>query len=250
MSTIRSMILCLVSLCILAGIGDARELTLATMEYPPYSGADLPNKGYLSEIAVTAFEKQGYTVKIAVVPWNRALERTKRGEYDGVFPPVYRKEREQWFIYTSPLPPIQLSFMKRTGFPNPSACTYEILKDYTIGVVRGYANPPEFDVIKDKLRIEEVTYERHNLQKLALKRIDLMMTDIAVAKYLIRVKFPEFAGKLEPINPLLFAPEDQYVCISKKIPDAEKLAADYSRSLQLMREDGTIDAISKKHGIK
>lgn len=219
------------------------------MEFPPYYGEGLPEKGFICEIVTTAFNMLGYEVYIEVVPWKRAYEKTKSGEYDGIITLLYRKDREKWFLYSDPFPPIQSSFYKRKGFHNPSACTYEALKDFKIGIVRGYANAPELDAILDKLDYEEVPNDHNNLLRLYRGRVDYIYIDVNVAQYIINTQLPQLKGELEPVSPMIFSPENHYIGISRQNPNAEKIISEFNKIFTSMYNEGIIDSIMEKHGL-
>ncbi len=55
----------------------AKDITLSAMEYPPYYGAELINKGFISEIITTALERKGYNVKSLFYPGYGLLKKPK-----------------------------------------------------------------------------------------------------------------------------------------------------------------------------
>ena len=69
---------------------------------------------------------------------------SEEGKADGLFPAYRNKEREEKYVFTEPYTSGLVGFFKLKG----SKITYSTLKDltpYRIGIVRGYANTPEFD---------------------------------------------------------------------------------------------------------
>lgn len=93
----------------------ASEVVLAWTDYPPYYGSNLENGGPVGEIIVQAYKQAGYAVKLDSVPWARGIAGSKRGRYDGIFFAWYRKEREQWFVFSAPLATNEIGFYKRKG---------------------------------------------------------------------------------------------------------------------------------------
>ena len=154
------------------GIAVEKNILLASSEYPPYFGAKLKNHGFISEIIVEAFKRVEYNVKIEFVPWKRAENGAKKGKYDGMIALWYRKQREEWFVYSAPLPSNIIGFYKRKGEQIDFNGDYENLRSYKIGTVRGYGNPAEFE--KANLKTQEVTTDKQNLGKLALQRIEAL----------------------------------------------------------------------------
>ena len=222
-----------------------KQVILATTEYPPYYGELLPNQGVITEIIREAFKHAGYEVKIKFLPWKRALEMTRRGEFDALFTAWYREDREQWFGFSDPLPIVnEIGFYKRKD-RKITYRTIEDLRPYKIGTVRGYSNPAEFD--KAKLDTEEVTEDRLNIQKLAVGRIDLALLDKIIGQHIIDTELPESAQILEWLDPPL-KKDDQYLMFSKKFDDYREKIADFNRGLHQIIEAGIVKAIIIKHG--
>ncbi|MBV8658384.1 MAG: transporter substrate-binding domain-containing protein [Burkholderiales bacterium] len=223
----------------------ADVIQLTSTEYPPYMSAALPADGVITAIAVEAFKRGGYTAHVSFLPWARALNDGKEGAVDGIVGIWHSKEREQWFIYSNPMPSNQIGLYKRSDSPIAYKALAD-LKPYTIGTVRGYANPPAFD--DAKLRTAEVGDDESNLRKLGAGRIDLVLIDKGVAQHLINTKVQEFKGKLSWIDP----PIDKlpmYVVISKKAADKEKKLAAFNQGLQSMEKDGTLAKLVSQAGI-
>ena len=235
----------LLLLCCVAGLAAAQEVTLVSSEHPPYFGENLGNYGFITEIIVEAYKKAGYDVKVEFMPWARGLELTKQGDYDGMFALWHRKDREEWFVFSDPLPPNELGFYKRAS-DDISFTTLEDLKPYVIGTVRGYANPPEFDQAS-YLRKEETVDDETNLRKLLNKRVDLVVIDKGLAMYTLETEFPNQKGDAEWIEPAL-EKVDQHLVISKKAKDYQQKLEDFNRGLKQLTEEGGVQEILTKHG--
>jgi len=219
---------------------------LASSEYPPYFGEKLDNNGVISEIIVKSFNRVGYDVEITFMPWARAFEMTKRGDFDGMFALWHRKDREKWFLFSEPLlPKNEIGFYKRKE-NNITYKRLEDLKEYYIGVCRQYANPPEFEQATF-LKIEEVVNDKQNILKLYHKRVDLILIDKGLAQYLITTQFPKYQEELEWMEPVLETVE-QHLVISK---DANVyLIKIFNEGLRVIKEEGTIQRILRKHEFK
>jgi polar amino acid transport system substrate-binding protein len=227
-----------------ATLAAERTLNIAAYDYPPYFSKDLENGGFMTEIIVEAFKRSGHNVEIPFLPWKRALEGTKSGKHDGLFTIWYRPEREEWFVYSDPLPANELGFYKRKD-QDISFKTIEDLKPYTIGVGRGYALPPGFD--EASLKISEVKDDEVSLRKLHKGRVDLVLTDKILGKYIIDTRIPEAIPDLEWLEPAAHI-DIQYLVISKKAPYYDAILASFNEALAAMRADGTLKSIMAEHG--
>src|SRR6478736_5516696 len=195
---------------------------LATLDWEPYIGQKLPEQGYTAALVREAFKDQGWDVKIEFYPWARALHLARTGEVDGLMPEYFNSSRKNEFQYSFPFRGGPLVFYKRKGeairFTTDPATDQERalrgLQAQRFGVVRGYLNTPIFDAAH-YLKKEEASDDATNLRKLVYKRIDLAVIDQRVAEYLVRTQYPDYASKLEPMQP---APADNplYIAFSLK----------------------------------
>lgn len=228
--------------------GFDKIVNLATHESPPYSGGKLENKGVLAEIVAAAFKKEGYIAKISVVPWKRALNGTKTGVYDGLFGRWYRKNREKWFMYSSLLISNEFIFLKRRESNLSFNGDYSILKHYRIGYIRGYANPPGIESIKDSIKIEMVTDSIQNLKKLEAGRLDLIMIDRILFRYLIKTDMRKSDGVFEEINYILMR-DTNYLAFSKKSEGFQSKRKAFNRGMGYLKKERIIEKILKRHGL-
>ena len=225
-------------------LAQDKTLELAATEWPPFYGKDLENGGFVTEIIDAAFARAGYAINIKFLPWKRALEETKSGKFDGLFTVWYRDERKEFFVFSRPLPANEVGFYRQAG-SEISYTGYDDLKPYTIGVVRGYANPPGFD--EAGLKIHEVKDDETNLRLLAKGRVDLVLTDKLVGRHIINTTLAGAGADFEWLEPPLKV-ETQHLVFSKKAENHEAVAESFDTALQEIRADGTLAAIMAKHG--
>lgn len=226
------------------GLAADKTLKLAATEYPPFYGKELKDHGFITEIIATAFERSGYQIDVKFLPWKRALEKTKDGAYVGLFTVWYREEREQWFVYSDPLPANEVGFYKRVA-DEISFTNYHDLQPYRIGVVRGYVNPPGFD--EAELNTFVVVDDETNFRKLAKGRIDLVLTDRLLGQNVINTVLVGSGVAFEWVTPAL-AIETQHLVFSKQVDGYEQRSLDFNSGLAAIEADGTLAAIMKKHG--
>ncbi len=241
----------LISLVILAlfitpAVAKAETLRLATLDWEPYACQTLENKGFNAQIVTEAFTRAGYEVEIDFMPWDTAVEETRKGTYDGVFPEYYEKERTQDFVYSSSLSSSLLVFYKRSS----SAIAYRTLKDltpYRIGTVKGSITTEEFDSATYLNKVEAGSDEE-NLRRLAKGELDLIVIDKLVAQHLIRTRVPEAVGTIEAMVPPLII-HQLFVILPKKNPASGKRAREFNKAFESMVKDGTIKAIMSRSGL-
>jgi polar amino acid transport system substrate-binding protein len=220
-------------------------LSFATLEWEPYIGENLPSQGYVAEVVRLAYEKSGYGVNYKFMPWARVVKMTKEGKFDGYLPEYYADELKESFLVSDPFPGGPLGLFKRKN-ETIEYKTIQDLKPYRIGVVRGYVNTKEFDEA-NYLKKEEANDDLTNFKLLLKKRIDLVVADKLVGGYLISKELPENKDDIEFISPPLEV-KNLYLCISKKVPDAEKKLEMFNKGLKELEKEGTLNLIMKQHG--
>ena len=114
-------------------------------------------------------------------------------------------------------------------------------------MVRGYANSPEFDAA-DFLKKDVANSDLVNLKKLLTKRVDLIVIDELLAKYLSNKSLKEGMEQLEFMEPPLEV-KPVYLLVSKKINGGEEIVKEFNAGLQAISEDGTLNKIIRAGGL-
>lgn len=169
----------------------------------------------------------------------------KEGKYDGYFPEYYVESLKNEFLVSEPFPGGPLGFFKRKA-DSISFTTLTDLKPYKIGVVRDYVNTEEFDKA-DYLQKDVANNDITNLRKLAGNRLDLVVIDKFVGNYLIKQEMPDKQDELEFVTPAL-EEKSLYLCISKKVPDAEAKMKAFNEGLKTIKVNGKLATIMKANG--
>jgi len=214
-----------------------KVVTLASLDWEPYIGSKIANNGYCAQIAVEAFKRSGYTVKIAYLPWERAVRESEAGNYDGLFPEYFDDSRKAKFVYSESFPGGPVGLMKRKDKVIKFK-TLQDLKPYTIGVVRGYINTAEFDAAS-YLKKTQSEGDDVNIKNLYNKQLDLIFIDQYVAQYIIKTQYPTYGGELEFMKPAL-EKKSLYIAFSKKGKDADAKRKAFNDGLKAMKKDGSL----------
>jgi ABC-type amino acid transport substrate-binding protein len=228
---------------------------LATTEWAPYIGQQLPEQGYVHILATRAFAHAGYEVRIRYYPWARALALAREGSVAGLLPEYYDAGRTGEFAYSDGFPGGPVGFYARRDrqlkIP-PSLATkperaLATLKHLRFGVVRGYLNAPAFDSAPG-LKREEARDDLTNLRKLYHGRVDAIVIDRHVAEHLLRTAVPEFADELEYLEPPL-ARHLLYVAFSRTAAGHQTLRRAFNRGLEQLEVSGELAAIRRQAGL-
>lgn len=238
-----------------AAARERLEVTLGTLEWPPYVGASLMSQGYAAEVVRTACARRGVDVKYEFMPWSRALMLGLRGDVAGVMPEYRNAQREAEFAFSIGFAGGAVGLYKRRS----DAIAYGVdpladldgalrsVAQYRIGIVRDYINNATFDRA-DYLQREEAASDDVNLRKLAHRRVDLVFIDRWVADYLMR-RDPLLRGAdLEMMPPPIEEPA-LHVAWSRHSDAAELARPACDAGIAELRLDGTVDTLRRKHGL-
>ncbi|NOR23845.1 MAG: hypothetical protein GQ542_05525 [Desulforhopalus sp.] len=53
---------------------------MATLNWQPFYGENLPKNGFYAELSREAFKRAGYDLIITFVPWKRAVQMARTGK--------------------------------------------------------------------------------------------------------------------------------------------------------------------------
>lgn len=217
---------------------QAKEVSIATLNWEPYIGESLPNKGYVAEVIKAAFAVNGHEVDLEILPWARVIKMAENQAVNAYGPEYYSEDLKENYYLSNPFPGGPLVFFKRKD-SNISYKTLNDLSSYKIGVVRGYVNTTTFDNASF-LQKEESVNDITNFKKLIAGRIDLVVADKYVGLYLIKQKLPESILKIELLSPPL-EEKKLYLCFPKEIPQSKQLRDDFNEGLSLIRINGKLN---------
>lgn len=213
------------SIFMLLGIGvalsataKAADVKLATLDWPPYTSPDLPQKGMVSKILQDAARQSGHELGFGFFPWVRAM-RTGRDDpdYVGYFPAYWTPERAQSCNFSVPIGIGQVGLVERRDHPIQWT-ELQDLSSLVIGVTAGYSNGSAFDslVSDGKLHVQPAPADVDNLRMVARGRIPVAVIERSVFDYSL-LTVPDLHQKRDELqfNSRLIAQLPLYVCFKK-----------------------------------
>lgn len=244
------------ALMLLASPAKAENITIVADEWCPYNCAqDAQNPGVFIEIAKYALEKMGHTVEYKNVAWARAIEDTREGKFTAITG-ASKGDAPDFVFPAEPQSQSLMTFFVKAESP----WRYESLASLasvSVGTIASYSYGSEFDAYVEKnidnmKRVQVIggeTAMEDNFRKLLKGRIGALIESVDVANYYIAQN--GLTGKVVEAGHLPLT-EDQnlYIAFSPKHPDAEKLAQAVSDATKELRENGKLDEILARYGLK
>ena len=223
---------------------SANQLNVATSEWVPYVGKDLPNQGLAIDIVSTALQRAGYQPVVTIKSWSRTLEGVDVGVYDLIAAAWYSEKRAQHFTFSKPYLYNEIKLLKHvdSNFQYQSAVD---LNGRMVGVIKDYAYGEKFDQAKGLLRIPG-THVLENILRVLNREVELTLDDERVLKYEIRHNIDTSKDKLV-IVPKSISKTGLHIAISKQNPKHKEIAQAFDKAIAAMKKDGSYARILKSH---
>jgi len=231
------------------------KIVLRGDEWMPYYGATDPNKpGYMIELAERVFAPMGIEIDFEVIPWNRAIALTARGESHCIVGAV-KNDAPDFLYHARPVGIDWVNFYVR-GDDEWRYRGVSSLKGRRTGIIAEYAYGNDYlgpyfadpanapyvvEVFGNYPLIQLITLLRHG-------RIDAFLENGDVIDfYQSRQPSPEFlksAGRLGHENPMYFG-------CSPMLPNTGKFILEaLDKGIEVERASGRLRVLLAKYSLK
>ncbi len=225
------------------------EVKIATGDYPPFTSETMDGKGFFSEIVTAAFKEMGEEVSFSFFPWKRCESVVQKGDFFAAIPYSKSEEREKIFDFSDighVTEELLFYYAPQNDLSSFNYTSYSDLKPYKIAGMLGYYYVEAMK--KAGLKLDNTPNEIAAFKKLISGRVDLIPIDKTTGMTLIKENFPKELANIKTVkNPL--GASYSLLMISRKYPDAKALTEKFNMGLKKIQENGTYDAILKKHNL-
>ncbi|MDM8549102.1 transporter substrate-binding domain-containing protein [Desulfobacterales bacterium HSG2] len=158
---------------------------IASLNWEPYSGADLTTQGNSVQKLRELLRKEGIRLIVDFYPWKRAQTLAKTKEYVGYFP-AWPEEVYEGFTASPAVDWSEVGILKKSGSSVSFESIDDLFRKYKVGVVKTYAYPK---TIADAMKkypdhTDGARDEVSLLKKLSKGRHPVAITDPTVMMYL------------------------------------------------------------------
>lgn len=233
-----------------AAAEQERTVRLATAEWPPYLGEQLPEQGALAVLLSNAFADEGYRVELEFFPWARTLllVREPASGFDGYAVDYFSDQVARDYLLSQPVATSPLVLAERAGNPLNWQSGSDLAR-YRLGLVTGYINTADIDrrVANGEIRAEFVSDDLGNLRILAAGRIDASVIDSRVLSWLSRAD-PQLRerGEILRVSGEVLEEKALYACFRRSVR-GEQLRAVLDRGLKKVSARAVIDDYLRRH---
>ena len=245
--------LALIAVLVITGIFDSSLLicrasaeeiiTIATLEYHPWTGKNLKFNGFVNHVITEAFQRKGYSVKFTYLPWKRAVIDTENGEYSALSYVYFSKDREKEFILSDPISVEKIVLFHLVSNPIKDWKTLDDLKKYKFGATRGYTYTKEFWQAAESKRINvEVTdSDKQNFQKLFVGRVDIFPSGMVNGYSLLKKEFDVSKSHLLSYHPKPLSQTTGHLAFTRNRKNSENLLQIFNQGLAELKKEGLYD---------
>ena len=115
-----------------------KTIYMTSLEWPPYSGAKLPQQGVTIAASQAIFNAMGYDLVVDFYPWSRAvrLGLDKESKYQGYFPEYYSDELSHSCHFSEAVGSGPLGFAQLKSQPVKWQSLDDIAKLSRVGIVQ------------------------------------------------------------------------------------------------------------------
>ena len=175
-------LVCMAVILLAASSGSAespgqpdKTITIATGEWAPWTGMDLPYNGFVCRVVEDVFSRAGYEVDFAFYPWQRAYAMILQGRADASAYWYISDRRKEDAYYSDPLTREKIVFFHLKTEPMADWETLADLEPYRIGVSRGNTYTDELWEMGEQgvLTLDKADGDLANFRKLLAGRIDI-----------------------------------------------------------------------------
>jgi polar amino acid transport system substrate-binding protein len=230
-------------LACLSPLAQAERLRLVSDDWAPYVYQQNGQpRGIDYEVTTQVFKRLGVEVEWQFLPWKRCLAMIEQGLADGIVDIFQIDARRPFLIYPSePMSDVEFVLFQARSRRH-TVTSLNDLAGLSVGTSPGYTYGAAFNG-SSRFRREAAPTHEANLGKLVLGRIDLLITDRRVGRYLMRQLGLE--QQVEEL-PLLISRQTQYLGLTRK-PGRESLAQAFAEELQRFKQEPAYTAINNRY---
>ncbi len=242
------------TICVTDAQTQTTSLPVATVEFPPFTTKMLNRgaSGASTEIIQRVLAEIGYNPDITILPTKRAQAQAAQGHFALIYSFTRNKQRSEYCHFTEPLFQIADVFFKRKA-QDISWTNIQDVSQKIIGATDGYNYAPVFlePAKSGELKIDWITAdspELKHLNKLRMKRIDLVICERSVCSYIMSTHRDTFS-QLDFIDKAIGPVRDFHACVPKSWTDAENLLNEFNKAYLELKQKGAFQDIHTRWGI-
>lgn len=197
---------------------SAEKWTIASLEWPPFTGATLPDGGAGIMVLKEALKAEGIELEVKYLPWTRAIKEAREPDFLGYYP-SWPEDVGEGFTKSDVIFKSPVGFVELVSSPL-SWEKMSDLKGKKIGSVQDYGNTADFNeaVKNGTITTEVVASDDINVKKVAGGRLDGAFIDLNNLDYYLKNEMKDLKGKVQA-NKKIIAEKDLVLAINNSFKD-------------------------------
>ena len=218
-------------------------ITIATLEYSPWTGKTLKYNGFVNHVITEAFQRKGYSAEFTYLPWQRGLIETKNGKYSALSYVYWSKDREKDFYLSDPISVEKIVFFHLKSNPIKDWKILDDLKNYRFGATRGYTYTQEFWTAANskRLKVDVTDSDQQNFKKLLLGRIDIFPSGLVNGYTILQKEFDAGKSDLISFHPKPLSEITGHLAFPRSRKNSENLLLIFNQGLAQLKKKGLYD---------
>lgn len=232
---------------LLSSAAKAQEIRVLSDTWLPYAGANMHNGGFSLDLLNAILTKLGHTMTVKFVSWAELEAQYASDSYD-VIPNIwFAKDRQQWVSYSQPFETSELIFVSRIeqGFQFNALTA---LQGKSMALVKGYSYPPTI-LSAPNVDIHFVADVATILKQVVQGLVHVGLGDAQVLRYTAGQTIPRqhrlFYDVAHPVTSKAL-----HFAVNRQYSDEQKLLKNINITLLQFKQDGTLDRLKSKHGMR
>ena len=219
-------------------------LTLTTLKWPGLADPALPHQGYIPHVAEEALKRAGFTPRIEIVPWARAVKNVKSGRADGFVSVFVIWQPDFPTVVIEPFYAANIHFAKHRD----SEVEFNSLKDLQglrVAQLRGSWYHSEFES-DSAIEKEYVTNLQNGLRMLARRRVDLFVEPEHPLIYAIQ-SLPPAERDAISILPTPLTRHQMGMRLGPHMVNQTETIRRLNQVFKTMKTDGSLERLKEMH---
>ena len=209
---------------------------LACTSLPPYKiEGNVSHPGMDVEVIEEALDLIGIPHNRVFAPWKRTYEGVLAGNYDALCGCSYRKDREEFFYFSSPVGQIDTVFFTLTD-KHWNVDLENMPEGKVIGVVRGYSL--EAELVDRGVGYQPAKDEKQLLDLLVGGRVDAIYSFKAPVEWHMKSMTMKPELTITPVRST-----HNFVCFRKKHPGVPYFLTAFNQALMYLKTSGRTEEI-------
>ena len=215
------------------------NLNLGSDVWPPFTDEG-DKRSIALEIVKEGLSRNDIGVQTQILEFKEVLKSINDGDFDGSAALWKTQDREETLLFSEPYLENRLILVGLKG----TEVNYKTVEDFdnqSLGVVANYAYEPEL-LNASNVNLVYGKSDQHNLEQLFDKKIDVMLVDELLIKYLLKNQYNDVKKYLN-IADHAFQTQKLYFALRKDVPKAQNIMNGFNSAVKEMMLDGTYNEI-------